>query len=73
MFGVILRYQPPKLSWRRRQHDAFRSLVLSFNVIFSTIFTSQGTYNINRYAVVGLVHPVNHKLSLAPCLRVPRV
>ncbi|CAN0469919.1 unnamed protein product, partial [Ascophyllum nodosum] len=25
--GVILRYQHPKLSWRRRQHDAFRSLV----------------------------------------------
>ena len=26
-FGVILRYQPPELSWRRRQHDALRCLL----------------------------------------------
>ena len=29
-FGAISRYQPPKLSWRRRQHDAFRSKVFWF-------------------------------------------
>ncbi|CAM9478038.1 unnamed protein product [Ascophyllum nodosum] len=33
-FGVILRHQPPKLSWRQRQHDIFRSLVFWFNVRF---------------------------------------
>ena len=41
-FGVILRYQPPNLSWRRRQHDAFRSLVFWFNVIFPTTLTFLG-------------------------------
>ena len=47
--GVILRYQLPKLSWRRRQHDAFRRLVFWFNVIFPTTLTFPG----NLYAVPG--------------------
>ena len=70
--GVILRYQPPKLSWRRRQHDAFRSLVFWFNVIFSTTLTFPGNQCCFRYAVVRLLHPMNHKLPLAPRLGVPR-
>ena len=71
-FGVILRYQPPKLSWRRRQHDAFRSLVFWFNVMFPTTLTFSGNLCCFRYAVVRLVHPVNLKLCLAPRLGVPR-
>ena len=41
-FGVILRYQPPKLLRRRRQHDAFRSLIFWFNVMFPTALTFPG-------------------------------
>ena len=70
--GVILRYQHPKLSWRRRQHDAFRSLVFWFNVIFSTTLTFPENLCCSRYAVVRLLHPVNHKLPLAPRPEVPR-
>ena len=58
-FGGILRYQPPKLSWRRRQHDAFHSPVFWFNVIFPTTLTFPGNLYCSRPAVVRLVHPVN--------------
>ena len=70
--GVILRYQLPKLSWRRRQHDAFRSLVFWFNVIFPTTLTFPGNLCCYPYVVVRLLHPVNHKLHLAPRPGVPR-
>ena len=70
--GVILRYQLQKLSWRRRQHDVFRSLVFWFNVIFPTTLTFPGNLCCSRYAVVRLLHPVNHKLPLAPRPGVPR-
>ena len=59
--GVILRYQLPKLSWRRRQHDAFRSLVFWLNVIFPTILNFPENLCCSRYAVVRPLHPVNHK------------
>ena len=71
-FGVILRYQPPKLSWRRRQHDAFRNLVFWFNGIFPTTLTFPGNLCCFRYAVVHLVHAVNLKLPFAPRPGVPR-
>ena len=70
--GVILRYLLPKLSWRRRQHDAFRSKVFWSNVIFPTTLTFPGNLCCSRYAVVRLLHPVNHKLPLAPRPGVPR-
>ena len=69
--GVVLRYQLPRLSWRR-QHDAFRSLVFWFNVIFPTTLTFPGNLCCSRYAVVRPLHPVNHKLPLAPRPGVPR-
>ena len=68
--GVILRYQLPKLSWRRRQHDAFRSLVFWFNVIIPTTLTFLGNICCSRYAVVRLLHRVNHKLPLARLLEI---
>ena len=43
-FGVISRYQPPKLSWRRRQHDAFRSKVFWFYIRFPPHQPFQRTY-----------------------------
>ena len=58
-FGVILWYEPPMLSWRRRQHDALRSLVFWFNVRFPTTLTIE-------YAVVRGGEPLNHKLCPAP-------
>ena len=70
--GVILRYQHPKLSWRRRQHDAFRSLVFWFNVILPTTLTFPENICCSRCAVVRLLRPVNHKLPLAPRPGVPR-
>ena len=70
--GVILRYQHPKLSWRRRQHDAFRSLVFWFNVIFLTTLAFPENLCCSQYAVVRLLHPVSHKLPLAPRPGVPR-
>ena len=63
-FGVILRYQHPKLSWRRRQHDAFRSLVFWFNVIFPTTLTFPENLCCSRYAVVRLLHPVKQKSNI---------
>ena len=71
-FGVILRYQPPKLSWQRRQHDAFRSLLFWFDVIFLRALIFPGNLCCSRPAVVRLVHAVNHKLCLAPRPGVPR-
>ena len=65
-FGAILRYQPPKLSWRRRQHDAFRSLVYSFNVRFPTTLTFPGNLCYSRPAAVRDGHTMNHKLCPAP-------
>ena len=71
-FGVILRYQPPKLSWWRRQYDAFRILVFRFNVIYPTALTFPGNLCRFRYAVVRLFHAVNLKLCFAPRLAMPR-
>ena len=56
--GMVLRYQPPKLSWRRRQHDGFRSLVFWFNVIFPTLLTFSGDLCCSQYAMVRLLRPV---------------
>ena len=69
--GVILRYQPPKLPWRR-QHDAFRRLVFWFNVIFPTTFIFSGNLCCFRYAVVRLVRSVSLNLCLVPRHGVPR-
>ena len=71
-FGAILRFQPPKLSRRRRQHDAFRSLVFRFNVRFPTTLTFPGNLGWSRSAVVVRDgHALNHKLP-APRPRVAR-
>ena len=65
-FGAISRYQPSKLSWRRRQHDAFRSKVFWFYIRFPPHLSFPENLCCSRSAVVRHGHPVNHKMCLGP-------